>query len=168
MKMKRIVFALLALGAVFGGRVGIAASEPLKVVYHVTEAEKVPFVFDNIKNHIKGVGGPENVEIILVPHGPGLKPFHRGKARKKASGLVGELHKYGRAMLGCTIKPELGLSAKSYGRAVYACLRGGLDLTTDDENVNSQLSCAGASASTLCSRRFTRPRRKPASARGIT
>ncbi|CAL5321855.1 unnamed protein product [Camellia sinensis] len=31
-----------------------------------------------------------------------------------------------------------GLSAKNYGRAVYECLRGGLDFTKDDENVNSQ------------------------------
>ena len=48
------------------------------------------------------------------------------------------LGKYGRSFLGCTIKPKLGLSAKNYGRAVYECLRGGLDLTKDDENVNSQ------------------------------
>jgi len=48
------------------------------------------------------------------------------------------LNKYGRPMLGCTIKPKLGLSAKNYGRAVYECLRGGLDFTKDDENVNSQ------------------------------
>jgi ribulose-bisphosphate carboxylase large chain len=41
-------------------------------------------------------------------------------------------------MLGCTIKPKLGLSAKNYGRAVYECLRGGLDFTKDDENVTSQ------------------------------
>jgi hypothetical protein len=32
----------------------------------------------------------------------------------------------------------LGLSAKNYGRAVYECLRGGLDFTKDDENVNAQ------------------------------
>ncbi|KAL2924349.1 Ribulose bisphosphate carboxylase large chain [Bienertia sinuspersici] len=42
------------------------------------------------------------------------------------------------SLLGCTIKPKLGLSAKNYGRAVYECLRGGLDFTKDDENVNSQ------------------------------
>ena len=48
------------------------------------------------------------------------------------------LNKYGRPMLGCTIKPKLGLSAKNYGRSVYECLRGGLDLTKDDENINSQ------------------------------
>uniref|UniRef100_A0A2Z4HG48 Ribulose bisphosphate carboxylase large chain n=2 Tax=Cyanophora TaxID=2761 RepID=A0A2Z4HG48_9EUKA len=49
-----------------------------------------------------------------------------------------KLNKYGRALLGCTIKPKLGLSAKNYGRAVYECLRGGLDFTKDDENVTSQ------------------------------
>ena len=48
------------------------------------------------------------------------------------------LNKYGRPLLGATIKPKLGLSAKNYGRAVYECLRGGLDFTKDDENVNSQ------------------------------
>ena len=48
------------------------------------------------------------------------------------------MNKYGRPLLGCTIKPKLGLSGKNYGRAVYECLRGGLDFTKDDENVNSQ------------------------------
>ncbi|KAF9625833.1 hypothetical protein IFM89_027431, partial [Coptis chinensis] len=48
------------------------------------------------------------------------------------------LNKYGRPLLGCTIKPKLGLSAKNYDRAVYECLRGGLDFTKNDENVNSQ------------------------------
>ncbi|CAN6445168.1 unnamed protein product [Victoria cruziana] len=50
-----------------------------------------------------------------------------------------KLNKYGRPLLGCTIKPKLGLSAKNYGRAVYECLRSGLDFTKDDENMNSQL-----------------------------
>ncbi len=57
------------------------------------------------------------------------------------NGIVVErdkLNKYGRALLGCTIKPKLGLSAKNYGRAVYEALRGGLDFTKDDENINSQ------------------------------
>ncbi len=49
-----------------------------------------------------------------------------------------KLNKYGRPLLGGTIKPKLGLSARNYGRAVYECLRGGLDFTKDDENVNSQ------------------------------
>jgi ribulose-bisphosphate carboxylase large chain len=48
------------------------------------------------------------------------------------------LNKYGRPLLGCTIKPKLGLSARNYGRAVYEALQGGLDFTKDDENINSQ------------------------------
>jgi ribulose-bisphosphate carboxylase large chain len=49
-----------------------------------------------------------------------------------------KLNKHGRPLLGGTIKPKLGLSARNYGRAVYEVLRGGLDFTKDDENVNSQ------------------------------
>lgn len=49
-----------------------------------------------------------------------------------------KMDKYGRPLLGCTIKPKLGLSAKNYGRAVYEVLRGGLDFSKDDENINSQ------------------------------
>jgi len=41
-------------------------------------------------------------------------------------------------LLGATTKPKLGLSAKNYGRVVYEALRGGLDFTKDDENINSQ------------------------------
>jgi len=49
-----------------------------------------------------------------------------------------KLNKYGRPLLGCTIKPKLGLSARNYGRAVFEALSGGLDFTKDDENINSQ------------------------------
>ena len=48
------------------------------------------------------------------------------------------LNKYGRPLLGATMKPKLGLTAKNYGRVVYEALRGGLDFTKDDENVTSQ------------------------------
>ncbi len=58
-----------------------------------------------------------------------------------AHGIVMEreyLNKFGRPILGATIKPKLGLSAKNYGRVVYEALKGGLDFTKDDENINSQ------------------------------
>src|SRR6202161_1423759 len=48
------------------------------------------------------------------------------------------LKKYGRPLLGGTTKPKIGLSARNYGRVVYEALRGGLDFTKDDENINSQ------------------------------
>jgi ribulose-bisphosphate carboxylase large chain len=58
-----------------------------------------------------------------------------------AHGIVMEremLNKYGRPLLGATIKPKLGLSARNYGRVIYEANRGGLDFTKDDENINSQ------------------------------
>src|SRR3989442_13980507 len=48
------------------------------------------------------------------------------------------VNKYGRPLLGATTKPKLGLSPRNYGRVVYEALRGGLDFTKDDENINSQ------------------------------
>jgi ribulose-bisphosphate carboxylase large chain len=48
------------------------------------------------------------------------------------------LNKYGKPILGATVKPKLGLSARNYGRVVFEGLRGGLDFTKDDENINSQ------------------------------
>ena len=57
------------------------------------------------------------------------------------SGIVVErerLDKFGRPLLGATVKPKLGLSGKNYGRVVYEALKGGLDFTKDDENINSQ------------------------------
>jgi ribulose-bisphosphate carboxylase large chain len=56
-------------------------------------------------------------------------------------GVISEremLNKYGRPLLGATTKPKLGLSPRNYGRVVYEALRGGLDFTKDDENINSQ------------------------------
>jgi uncharacterized protein len=46
-----------------------------KVVYHLSDAEKVPFVLGNVRNHIDGMGGPQNVRIAVVVHGPALKSF---------------------------------------------------------------------------------------------
>ncbi len=69
-------------------------------------------------------------------------PLHYLKTfQGPAHGIVMEreyLGKYGRPLLGATTKPKLGLSAKNYGRVVYEALRGGLDFTKDDENINSQ------------------------------
>ncbi len=77
------------------------ADEKLKVVYHVSELEKVPFVLNNIKNHIKGVGGSDNVEIVLVTHGPSAKAFHNENVTEKVSSLVDELQVEGVAFNMC-------------------------------------------------------------------
>lgn len=49
-----------------------------KIVYHLNEpgVEKAKGVLGNIRNHIKGVKGWENIEALeLVVHGPALKTF---------------------------------------------------------------------------------------------
>ena len=58
-----------------------------------------------------------------------------------ATGIVVErerMDKFGRPLLGATVKPKLALSGRNYGRVVYEALKGGLDFTKDDENINSQ------------------------------
>ena len=58
-----------------------------------------------------------------------------------ATGVIVErerMDKFGRPMLGATVKPKLGLSGKNYGRVVFEGLKGGLDFLKDDENINSQ------------------------------
>ncbi|WP_342739119.1 DsrE family protein [Bradyrhizobium sp. B117] len=98
--------AVSALGAALGTSRAQAATEPppankLKVVYHLSDAEKVNFVLGNIRNHIDGVGGPEHVTIALVIHGPALKPFHAAQANPDVSKRVGEFSKDGVELAAC-------------------------------------------------------------------
>ncbi len=70
-----------------------------------------------------------------------IPPHYVKTFQGPAHGIVMEreyLNKYGRPLLGATVKPKLGLSARTYGRVVFEALRGGLDFTKDDENINSQ------------------------------
>ncbi|MGY3031026.1 intracellular sulfur oxidation DsrE/DsrF family protein [Bradyrhizobium sp. USDA 4354] len=102
--------AVSALGAVLGAALGASsakaateagASNKLKVVYHLSDAEKVNFVLGNIQNHIDGVGGPEHVTIALVIHGPALKAFHSAQANPDISKRVVEFSKDGIEFAAC-------------------------------------------------------------------
>jgi ribulose-bisphosphate carboxylase large chain len=75
------------------------------------------------------------LEDMRIPH-TYLKTF-----QGPATGVIVErerLDKFGRPLLGATVKPKLGLSGKNYGRVVFEGLKGGLDFLKDDENINSQ------------------------------
>jgi ribulose-bisphosphate carboxylase large chain len=75
------------------------------------------------------------LEDMRIPHSY-LKTF-----QGPATGVVVErerMDKFGRPLLGATVKPKLGLSGRNYGRVVYEGLKGGLDFLKDDENINSQ------------------------------
>lgn len=67
--------AMAAAGGAASARTA-AAPDKMKVVYHLSDLEKVGFVLGNIRNHYDGMGGPQNVTIALVVHGPALKAFH--------------------------------------------------------------------------------------------
>jgi ribulose-bisphosphate carboxylase large chain len=75
------------------------------------------------------------LEDMRIPHSY-LKTF-----QGPATGVIVErerLDKFGRPVLGATVKPKLGLSGKNSGRVVFEGLKGGLDFLKDDENINSQ------------------------------
>src|SRR5260370_13449177 len=70
-----------------------------------------------------------------------IPPHYLKTFQGPATGIVAErerMNAYGRPLLGATMKPKLGLSGRNYGRVVYEALRGGLDFTQDDEDINSQ------------------------------
>ena len=71
---------------------------------------------------------------------PGRARHDVPRARRRASSwsASGSTSSAGRCSAP-PIKPKLGLSGKNYGRVVYEALRGGLDFTKDDENINSQI-----------------------------
>ena len=78
------------------------------------------------------------------------------------------LNKYGRPILGATIKPKLGLSAKNYGRAVYECLRGGSTSPRTTRTSTPSPSCAGGIGTPSSPRPSAKPRTRRASARATT
>jgi intracellular sulfur oxidation DsrE/DsrF family protein len=78
-----------------------SAGRKLKVVYHLSDAEKVNFVLGNIQNHLDGVGGPDRVTIALVIHGPALKAFHAAQASPDVSKRVGAFAKDGVELAAC-------------------------------------------------------------------
>jgi uncharacterized protein len=98
--------AVSALGAAFAAsRAGAAteASPPgkLKVVYHLSDLDKVNFVIGNIQNHLDGVGGPENATIALVIHGQALRAFHAASANRDLARHVGRFAKAGLELAAC-------------------------------------------------------------------
>jgi len=78
-----------------------AAPDKAKVVYHLGDLDKVAFVLGNIRNHYDGVGGPDNVTIALVVHGPALKAFQTASASPDVTKHVQDFGKSGLALTAC-------------------------------------------------------------------
>ena len=98
--------AFASLGAVLAtatavSRAQAAAPDKSKVVYHLNDSDKVLFVIGNIENHIEGVGGPDNVTIALVVHGPALRSFHAATANPDVKGRLAAFAKSGVELGAC-------------------------------------------------------------------
>ena len=102
--------AVTTFGAAFSVSRASAASESpaqdrlqnkLKVVYHLSDLDKVSFVIGNIQNHFDGVGGPDHVTIALVVHGPALRAFQSAQANPDLTQHVGRLSRAGLELAAC-------------------------------------------------------------------
>jgi intracellular sulfur oxidation DsrE/DsrF family protein len=98
--------AMSALGVGLATRASAATAEEkparkLRVVYHLNDLDRVNFVLGNIQNHYDGVGGPENVTLALVVHGPALRAFHLAAANPDLTARLGHLSNAGLDMAAC-------------------------------------------------------------------
>ena len=98
--------ATAAIGAVFAAASKAARAAPeapdrAKVVYHLSDYDKVNFVLGNIKHHYEGVGGPDKVTIALVVHGSALKAFHTASATPWTTHETSEFSKSGLQLHAC-------------------------------------------------------------------
>ncbi len=91
---------LLTLALTLTQGFALAGDKP-QVVYHVADEDKVSFVLNNITNHIAGVGGPENIEIVVVSHGPAVKQFVDIDAVDRIRNGVAELEAQGVTFEAC-------------------------------------------------------------------
>jgi intracellular sulfur oxidation DsrE/DsrF family protein len=107
MDRRNLLFrAAAAFGAAFAASRAHAATEnpaegKLKVVYHLSDLDKVHFVLGNIQNHLDGAGGPDRVTIALVVHGPALRAFQTGEANPEMTRHFGKLSKAGVGFAAC-------------------------------------------------------------------
>jgi uncharacterized protein len=75
-----------------------------KIVYHLDDpgVEKARFVLGNIKNHVDGVGGWQNIEALeLVVNGPALKSFVASGMDAEMRQSLQELQRQGLAFGAC-------------------------------------------------------------------
>ncbi len=128
-----LVLSTLLPGAAFAGSGRAASSEAkTKVVYHLADREKVGFVLGNIDNHYTGVGGPDQVEIALVVHGPALKAFHVTDGDAKAIAGLDKLIGIGTKFHACAnTMRAFGYKAEDLPKHMILASKGGVVRLTE-------------------------------------
>lgn len=89
------------LGGLIGllaGRAQAAPPDKHRVVYHLSDLDKVTFVMGSIRNHYEGAPG---TTVALVVHGPALKAFQTSQTNPDLSRRVGEAHQAGLQLYAC-------------------------------------------------------------------
>jgi hypothetical protein len=99
--MRTLLFTLLTAAVLALGPGSLLAGDKTQVVYHLSDEDKVGFVLNNMQNHIDGVGGPENIEIIMVSHGPAVRRFVDIDAVDKVRSAVAKLQEQGVTFEAC-------------------------------------------------------------------
>jgi uncharacterized protein len=84
MDRRDVVRTALAAGAgLFAATAAKAeTARAQKVVYHLADTEKVAFVLGNLANHLEGAGGPGQIALAVVVHGPALASFRRANSNR--------------------------------------------------------------------------------------
>ena len=103
MRRRNLLQVALALtpASLLATRAQAATTDAAKVAYHLADLDKVDFVLGNVANHYKGMGGPENVTIALVIHGPALKAFHKAGASPDVAKHTADFSKSGLQLYAC-------------------------------------------------------------------
>jgi intracellular sulfur oxidation DsrE/DsrF family protein len=103
MRRRNLLQLALALtpASLLATRAQAATPDAAKVAYHLADLDKVDFVLGNVANHYKGMGGPENVTIALVIHGPALKAFHTAGASPDVAKRTADFSKSGLQLYAC-------------------------------------------------------------------
>jgi uncharacterized protein len=64
-----------AAGVLTGSPARAGPQRAQRVVYHLADSDKVAFVLGNLANHLEGAGGPGQIALAVIVHGPALASF---------------------------------------------------------------------------------------------
>jgi ribulose-bisphosphate carboxylase large chain len=111
----------------------------LKIAYPLDlfEAGNIPQLLSSVAGNIFGLKEIRNLKLLdLILPGKYVQSF-AGPALgidgiRKLTGV------FDRPLIGCIIKPKLGLDFKAHARVAYEVFEGGVDFVKDDENLTSQ------------------------------
>ena len=125
-----LAVALSLVGAAGAGASHLGDGKKHRIVYQLDDpgVDKARFVLNNIQNHVKGVGGFQNIEALeLVVFGPALRHFLAKDLDPEVRQMLDGLQAQGLAFGACgnTMK-GLNVSLEQLARGARALPQGGV------------------------------------------